>query len=139
MPERNTPAKKIAYCGMLTALAMIFSYVESLIPISFGVPGIKLGLANLVLYSLGGGLLSFAVMVLLLRTKLFSRIGVSVAGAVAHNAGQLLVAALVLRSGALIAYAPALLISGAVTGGAIGLLSEMVTKAVGKTNENGSA
>ena len=38
----NSTAKKTAYCGMLTALAMIFSYVESLIPISFGVPGINL-------------------------------------------------------------------------------------------------
>ena len=80
---------------MLTALAMIFSYVEVLIPVSFGIPGIKLGLANLVVltglyylrpgevlavsvsrillmgflfgsgmsivYSLAGGLLSFAV------------------------------------------------------------------------------
>ena len=97
----ETPGGKIAYCGMLTALAMIFSYVESLIPINFGVPGIKLGLANLVvltglyylrpgevlavsvcrillvgfmfgsgisiLYSLAGGLLSFAVMLLLIR------------------------------------------------------------------------
>lgn len=40
--------KKNAWCAMLTALAMIFSYVESLIPINFGVPGMKLGLANLV-------------------------------------------------------------------------------------------
>ena len=44
-------SKKIAYCGMLTALAMIFSYVESLIPLSIGIPGIKLGLANLVVLS----------------------------------------------------------------------------------------
>ena len=47
----QSPAKKVAFCGMLTALAMIFSYVESLIPLSFGVPGIKLGLANLVVLS----------------------------------------------------------------------------------------
>lgn len=33
---------------MLMALAMIFSYVEALIPINFGVPGIKLGIANLI-------------------------------------------------------------------------------------------
>lgn len=33
---------------MLMALAMIFSYVEVLIPINLGVPGIKLGIANLV-------------------------------------------------------------------------------------------
>ena len=34
--------------AMLVALAMIFSYVESLIPINFGIPGMKLGVANLV-------------------------------------------------------------------------------------------
>ena len=35
--------KKLANMAMLVALAMIFSYVESLIPINFGVPGMKLG------------------------------------------------------------------------------------------------
>ena len=40
--------KKLANMAMLVALAMIFSYVESLIPINFGVPGMKLGVANLV-------------------------------------------------------------------------------------------
>lgn len=40
--------KKIATYGLLIALAFIFSYIEFLIPINFGVPGIKLGLANLV-------------------------------------------------------------------------------------------
>ena len=38
--------KKLANMAMLVALAMIFSYVESLIPINFGVPGMKLGVAN---------------------------------------------------------------------------------------------
>ena len=41
-------AKKVAYSAILVALAMIFSYVEVLIPFHFGIPGIKLGLANLV-------------------------------------------------------------------------------------------
>lgn len=41
--------KSIAHCAMLTALAMIFGYVEALIPFHFGLPGIKLGLANLVI------------------------------------------------------------------------------------------
>jgi len=40
--------KKVATIGMLIALAMIFSYIEVLIPINFGIPGVKLGLANLV-------------------------------------------------------------------------------------------
>ena len=41
--------KKIAYLGLLVALAFIFSYIETLIPINIGVPGAKLGLANLVI------------------------------------------------------------------------------------------
>ena len=49
--------KRIAYLGLLIALAFIFSYIESLIPVNLGVPGAKLGLANLVvivtLYILG--------------------------------------------------------------------------------------
>ena len=146
--------------GMLTALAMIFSYVESLIPINFGVPGIKLGLANLVvltglyylrpgevlavsvcrillvgfmfgsgisiLYSLAGGLLSFAVMLLLIRADRFSQIGVSTAGGVSHNMGQLLMAMLILRSFALVYYAPVLIISGALTGALMGILANRV-------------
>ena len=49
--------KKVAYLGMFTTLALIFSYVETLIPIHIGMPGIKLGLANLMivlaLYKMG--------------------------------------------------------------------------------------
>lgn len=157
---RETPAGKIAYGGMLIALAMIFSYVESLIPISFGVPGIKLGLANLVvltglyylrpaevlavsvcrilltgfmfgsgmtiLYSLAGGLLSFLVMWLLVKADRFSRIGVSAAGAVSHNIGQLIVAGIVLHSYSLVYYLPVLMISGVVTGVAMGFLANRV-------------
>lgn len=41
-------SKKIAKMGIFVALAMIFTYVELLIPINIGVSGIKLGLANLV-------------------------------------------------------------------------------------------
>lgn len=49
--------KKIAYLGLLVALAFVFSYVEVLIPVNLGIPGAKLGLANLAiivaLYLLG--------------------------------------------------------------------------------------
>ena len=40
--------KKTAYLGLFLALALICSYVESLIPFSFGIPGVKLGLTNIV-------------------------------------------------------------------------------------------
>ena len=48
MRDSRTASRKIALCAMLMAIAMIFSYVEVLIPINLGVPGIKLGIANLV-------------------------------------------------------------------------------------------
>ncbi len=48
---------KIAYWGVFLALALVCSYVEALIPISFGIPGVKLGLTNIVvilmMYSVG--------------------------------------------------------------------------------------
>lgn len=45
---KDNKAKKIALYGMMVALAFTFSYLESLIPFNFGIPGVKLGLANLV-------------------------------------------------------------------------------------------
>lgn len=52
-------AKKIALYGLFLALALVFSYIEQLIPISLGIPGVKLGLANIitmmVLYFTGPG------------------------------------------------------------------------------------
>ena len=45
---RNHTAKWVALYGMLISLAFIFSYIEAVIPIPIPVPGVKLGLANLV-------------------------------------------------------------------------------------------
>lgn len=65
--------KKIALCGVLTALAMIFSYIESVIPVPILVPGIKLGVANIavitILYVLG---VKEAIVINLLRIVLTS-------------------------------------------------------------------
>lgn len=157
--------KKLALMGLFTALAMIFGYVEAILPISVGIPGVKLGLANIVivfalyrlkpseaffiniiriilvnfmfgnlsvmLYSLSGGLLSFAVMVLLKKTDKFSIYGVSIAGGVFHNIGQLIVAMLVLETSSLIYYGPALLLSGLITGLVIGITAKEVLKRIG--------
>ena len=161
MGSRNSKAWRVAPYGMLTALAVILSYVESLVPVTAGIPGVKLGLANLVvvialytldlkgafvisvvrivlsgltfgglfsmLYSLAGGLLSFAVMAVLSRKKLFGTVGVSVCGGVAHNIGQLLVAMAVLETESVWYYFPVLLISGSVAGVLIGLLGGWMT------------
>ncbi len=152
--------KRAAYCAMLTALAMIFGYVEALIPFGFGIPGVKLGLANIVIvlalyilpayqalaiqlmrivlvsfpfgnlsmmiYSLAGGILSFLVMCLLKRMKGFSVTGVSIAGGVSHNIGQLTVAVLVVQNLKIAFYFPALMLAGLVTGGVIGILADRI-------------
>lgn len=56
---REKMYKKVPLYGMLTALAFLLGYVETLIPLPFMIPGMKLGLANLVtvvaLYTLGEG------------------------------------------------------------------------------------
>ena len=58
MKKQKISAKTVALMAMMIALAMIFSYVETMIPINFGIPGVKLGLANLVIvaaiYLFGG-------------------------------------------------------------------------------------
>ena len=153
---------RVAVFGVFTALALIFSYVELLIPINFGIPGAKLGLANLViiivlyksdwkealllsvvrivlagflfgnlfgiLYSLAGGILSLAVMVLLKRSGAFSIIGVSMAGGVSHNVGQLIMAMLVVETYAVGYYLPVLLIAGLITGTLIGIAGREMLK-----------
>lgn len=46
--KREQRVKKVANYGVLVTLALVASYVETLIPISLGVPGAKIGLANLI-------------------------------------------------------------------------------------------
>lgn len=155
---------KAAYFGVFTALALIFSYIETLIPFSFGIPGIKLGLANLltvillykrnakealllsvvriilsgflfgnlfsIFYSLAGGILSLFVMDMLKKTESFSVMGVSAAGGVSHNIGQLLVAMAVVETYRVGYYFPVLLAAGLATGLLIGIVANEVLKRV---------
>lgn len=39
-------AKRLSYLALFSAFAIILSYVEAIIPLQFGIPGVKLGLAN---------------------------------------------------------------------------------------------
>ena len=164
MPFRSDPApstsRMVTYCAALAALGLIFSYIEVLIPFHPGIPGIKLGLANLVvivalyalgsryafvinmvrvivagllftgvfgmLYSLAGAIVSFAGMVLIKKTGLFSVTGVSVCGGVCHNLGQILVAAVLISSLKIFAYFPVLIISGVISGCIIGAVSFLI-------------
>jgi len=143
----------LVYLSMLVAMGTALHVVEGMLSIPMPVPGVKLGLANMVtllalhlygfrdgltvalmrvllaslvsgmflspgfLLGISGALGSTVVMALLLKhTRCFSMIGISMAGAVGHNAGQLLAASLVLQSGAVVYYLPVLLLTGIPTG-----------------------
>ena len=123
--------KKTAYLGVYLALALICSYVESLIPFYFGIPGVKLGNMFSILYSLAGGLLSFLVMYLLKRMKWFGVLPVSVSGGIFHNVGQLIVAAYVVENYNIFYYMPVLLFAGALTGFLIGIAAQEMIKRIG--------
>jgi len=81
-----------------------------------------------IIYSLAGALLSLSVMALLKRAGGFSVIGVSIAGGVFHNIGQLLIAMAVVETFQVVYYVPALLIAGLLTGCVIGILTREMLK-----------
>lgn len=81
------------------------------------------------IYSLSGGVLSLIAMILVMRIKGVSVIGVSALGAVFFNVGQILAAMLVLNTPQLLlTYLPVLMISGVVTGVLTGIVAQMVMK-----------
>jgi heptaprenyl diphosphate synthase len=81
-------------------------------------------------YSFAGGALSLLVMALLRRVKLFSTVGVSVAGGVMHNVGQVLAAMLILDTAELGYYLVALTVTGTIAGVLIGLCGGMAIKRI---------
>ena len=81
-----------------------------------------------ILYSIAGSILSLVVMIILKKKGWFSVYGVSVAGGVMHNIGQLLMAALVTQTVSIFYYVPVLLVAGMVAGLVIGILSGEMLK-----------
>lgn len=157
MQSRN---KRITYAALLIALGIIFGYIEFLFPLPVGIPGVKLGLSNVItvvclylfdpimalgvliirvvlsgmlfgnffgiLYSLAGALVSWFAMTSLKKFDVFSVIGVSVAGGVSHNIGQLIVACLVVSQLKIMFYLPVLLVSGVICGFIVGIVSRII-------------
>ena len=147
--------RKLTKTALLCAAALILGYIDSLIPLVPAVPGIKLGLSNLVLlyaifyltpfetvcimlvkvglssllfgnavgalYSIAGGVLSVAVMLLLHRIRSVSVIPVSTFGGIAHILGQIAVGCALLGVRPMLVYAPWLLVSGLLTGLLLGV------------------
>lgn len=154
--------KRLAINAMLMAMAIVLSIVESFIPVF--VPGVKLGLANVIILimlyefsikeafivnvlrillvgllrgtflsptfvmSLSGGMLSFLVMMLFSRIKVFSAIGVSVLGSISHSLGQIIAAIFLLSTAAVIYYLPFIGILSLLTGILSGVISRLYLK-----------
>ena len=147
-------SKQVSRYALLIALAMVLSWLESLVPISAAVPGMKLGLTNLVVifalyrmrsvdaaiisfvrvllvsftfgnayafaYSMAGAVLSLLIMLVLKKSGRFSTVGVSIAGGVAHNIGQILAAMVLMNSVYIGMYLSYLLVVALFTGFATG-------------------
>ncbi|MDE7221296.1 MAG: Gx transporter family protein [Oscillospiraceae bacterium] len=156
--------KHVARYALLAALAMVLSWLESLLVFPGLLPGMKVGLTNIVVlfalyrmglrdavrislvrvilvsitfgnaysfaYSLAGAALSLAVMAGLKKWDAFSILGVSVAGGVCHNLGQLAVAMAVLETARLGWYLPVLLASGTAAGVVIGIAGGLAAERV---------
>lgn len=159
-------SRDVSRYALLIALAMVLSWLESLVPVSAAIPGMKLGLTNLVVmfalyrmrsidaavisfvrvllvsftfgnayafaYSIAGAALSFLIMLALKRSGRFSTVGVSIAGGVGHNLGQIIVAAIVLETEKIFFYLPVLMVSGTAAGVCIGLLGGIITERLKK-------
>lgn len=161
--------RKIIILGLLVSQALVLSIIESWIPVPIPVPGVKLGLANIItmivivffghkealtvvvvrcilssifsgggwmffLFSVSGGILSTIVMAVLYKVgrNIFSITGISIAGAIAHNIGQILIAAFFMRDLAVAVVLPVLLVSGCIMGFFVGLASSFLENALRK-------
>ena len=150
--------RELTLCAVLAALALALSYMESFFPLALIVPlpGVKLGLANIVtlyaLYAIGfpsalaillvrctlgalfaGNASALFVMTLLSKSKKLSIFGVSIAGAAAHNCGQVCAALITLGSTAPLYYLPFLLLVSLFTGALSGLITAFLFRAMAHT------
>ena len=126
------PGAKLGLANLITLIALytlprwqdalLVVLIRILLATMFG------GGPTILMYSLSGGLLSFAVMMLLRHTRRFSILGVSAAGGFAHNLGQLLIASLVIGNPDLLLYLPILGPCGILTGLLLGTCAGLVLK-----------
>ena len=166
MRKSTLDTKRMVTLSALIAVAMILSYIESLVPAFVAVPGVKMGLSNIatvfalytlgwqyaicvstvrvflsallfgnfvsLIYSISGAALALLVMILLKKLDSFSSVGISVAGGVCHNAGQIIAACIVMQNSAISLYLIPLVISGTISGVLIGLVSGMLVERIKK-------
>lgn len=125
------PGVKLGLANIAVVIALyIYGYKDALIIniVRIVVVGLIFGNLFSISFSIAGALISYIVMALLKKVDIFSTIGVSVAGGVAHNVGQLLIATLIIESYSVINYLPVLMLAGIICGLIIGIISHMVIK-----------
>jgi heptaprenyl diphosphate synthase len=138
MPALMMPGVKLGLANIITLIVItFFGYKEAfLVVIARCILASFFGGGMIVfLFSMAGGLLSTAVMAFLYMklSKVFSVLGVSVAGSISHNIGQLAMASFMMKELAVMTYLPILLISGIIMGCFVGLCSGFLTKALRKS------
>ena len=121
------PGAKLGLTNIITLVSLlIFGFKETFIIVTVRVilSSIFAGPMSYLLFSIGGAYLSLIVMFLVNKIKGFSVIGVSIAGAIAHNIGQLLVASILVENFLMITYLPFMLATSLVTGLFVGIVSQ---------------
>lgn len=125
------PGVKLGLANIAVVICFyLYGYKEALMVnvVRIIIVGLLFGNMFSISFSIAGALVSYIVMVLLKKTDIFSPIGISVAGGVAHNVGQILIASLIIESYSVIYYLPMLMIAGIVCGLIIGFISILVIK-----------
>ena len=92
--------------------------------------GMLFGNALAMIYSMAGAVLSLLTMMFLRRLNLFSVVGASVAGSVAHNVGQILMAIFLIGVAELGYYLIVLALTGCLFGAFIGALGALLVRRV---------
>ncbi len=130
----GVPGMKPAFSNILVVFLLYsFGWKEALAVnfLRIVLTGFLFGNPFSIIYSLAGALVSFIAMILLKKTGLFSVYGVSMAGGIFHNVGQIIIAMILVENYHIILYLPPLMISGCITGLLVGFLSVNLIKRLG--------
>lgn len=129
LPMPNfVPGAKLGLANIVTMIAVLMlTPYEALVVLMARIllGSIFIGGVSGFLYSLGGGILSFVAMILVLRllgTKI-SPVGVSATGAYFHSLGQVLVAAVMIQNLRIVAYLPVILATSLIAGVFVGFVA----------------
>ena len=171
MPLRAEDPRRLTRLALLTAIALTIFLVEAQLPV-FLIPGMKLGLANIVtvyamfvlgpgdalliliarvflgavfsgqfstfFYSMGGGLLCWLALTVLRRLFTQRQLWLcSPVSAIFHNLGQLFVAAALMKTWAVLAYLPYLVLAGVFSGLFTGLCAQFLVARLNRLKGGG--